>query len=122
MKDFRQLRAWEKAHQLTLAVYGLTSGFPNDEKFGLTSQVRRCSASIAANIAEGCGRTNDGDFCRFLDVAMGSTTELDYHLLLARDLGLIDKRKYDEFHTRIFEVKRMLSTLIRKIQDDRRAQ
>jgi len=122
MKDFRQLKVWEKAHRLTLAVYAATAKFPADERYGITSQTRRCSASIAANIAEGCGRTNDGDFCRFLDNAMGSANELDYHLLLAKDLALLDPRKYTELREMILEVKRMLSTLIRKVQDDRRSQ
>lgn len=122
MKDFRQLKVWEKAHRLTLAVYPVTGEFPSEERYGLTSQIRRCSASIAANIAEGCGRSNDGDFGRFLDTAMGSANELDYHLLLAKDLGLLDPRKYADLRERILEVKRMLSTLIRKIQDDRRSQ
>ena len=122
MKDFRQLKVWEKAHRLTLGVYDATAKFPPEERYGITSQIRRCSASIAANIAEGCGRANDGDFCRFLDTAMGSANELDYHLLLAKDLGLMDPRKYAELRERVLEVKRMLSTLIRKVQDDRRSE
>ena len=120
MKDFRQLRVWEKAHRLTLAIYAATRGFPAEERFGLTSQIRRCSASIGANIAEGCGRTGDGDFHRFLDIAMGSANELDYHLLLARDLKYLDAAKYEGLNRQLFEVKRMLSTLIRKVGTDRR--
>jgi len=79
MKDFRQLSVWEKAHRLTLAVYEATKPFPTDERYGLTSQIRRSCASIPANIAEGCGRAGDGEFRKFLQVAMGSATELDYH-------------------------------------------
>ena len=86
MKDFRNLEVWDKAHQLTLNVYRITKTFPGDEKFGLTSQIRRCAASVAANIAEGCGRTGNAEFHRFLQIAMGSASELEYHLLLSRDL------------------------------------
>jgi len=83
MKDFRELKVWEKAHQLTLEVYKATTIFPKDELYGLTSQIRRACASIPANIAEGCGRRGDAEFARFLGIAMGSASELDYHLLLA---------------------------------------
>ena len=87
MKDFRTLTVWQEAHQLTLSIYRVTKNFPKDELYGLTSQMRRCSASIAANIAEGCGRRGNAEFARFLQIASGSASELDYHLLLARDLG-----------------------------------
>jgi four helix bundle protein len=76
MKDFRQLRVWDKAHRLTLAIYKVTKRFPKEETYGLASQMRRSSASIATNIAEGCGRNSDADFCRFLVVALGSGSEL----------------------------------------------
>ena len=82
MKSFRDLQVWEKAHRLTLAVYSSTMEFPRDEQYGLTSQIRRASSSIAANIAEGCGRSGDGELRRFLEIAMGSASELEYHLLL----------------------------------------
>jgi four helix bundle protein len=120
MKDFRQLKVWEKAHTLTLEIYKATVSFPSDERFGLTSQMRRCSSSIGANIAEGCGRSTDGDFCRFLEIAMGSVTELDYHLLLAPDLGYLNARGYELLQPRVFEVKSMLAPFIRKVSNDRR--
>ncbi|HXE89668.1 MAG TPA: four helix bundle protein [Terriglobales bacterium] len=120
MKDFRQLRVWDKAHRLTLAIYPATAKFPAEERYGLTAQLRRCSASIGANIAEGCGRSGDGNFQRFLDVAMGSANELDYHLLLARDLKYLEATAYEQLNRQSFEVKRMLSTLIRKVSTDRR--
>jgi len=119
MKDFRELKVWEKAHKLVLACYKLSRHFPPDERFGLTSQIRRCSASIPANIAEGCGRTGDGEFCRFLRIAMGSATELDYHWLLARDLGFVSEKDYREMGEGVLEVKRMLATLVRKVSVDR---
>jgi four helix bundle protein len=98
MKDFRQLKVWEEAHQLVLAIYAATAGFPSEERFGLTFQIRRASASIPTNIAEGCGRVGDGEFQRFLQIAMGSVSEVDYQLLLARDLGFVNGRKYGELN------------------------
>jgi len=92
MKDFHELKVWRKAHELTLAVYQVTTGFPREERFGLTSQLRRCSASIPANLAEGCGRSGDAEFARFCSIAMGSASELEYHLLLAKDLNLLKQR------------------------------
>jgi four helix bundle protein len=87
MKDFRDLQVWERAHQLTLQVYKVTGSFPLEERFGLTSQIRRWSASIGTNIAEGCGKRSNSEFQRFLQIASGSASELDDHFLLARDLG-----------------------------------
>jgi four helix bundle protein len=84
MKDFRNLKVWEKAHGPTLAVYKASGRFPRQELFGLTSQMRRCSASIGANIAEGCGKLGNNEFHRYLQIASGSASELDYHFLLAR--------------------------------------
>ncbi len=89
MKDFKSLKVWHKAHQLTLLVYALTRTFPREEMYGLTSQIRRAAASIPANIAEGSGRRSDGELRRFLQIARGSASELEYHLLLARDLGFL---------------------------------
>ena len=89
MKDFRDLQVWQKAHQLTLTVYRLTASFPQTEWYGLTTQLRRSSASVAANLAEGCGRNGDAELARFCSIAMGSASELEYHLLLARDLKLL---------------------------------
>ena len=119
MKDFRQLTVWSKAHALTLDCYRTTLRFPSDERFGLISQIRRCSASIGANIAEGCGRFGDGDFQRFLQNAMGSASELDYHLLLARDLGYLSETDYKRPQKAVLEVKSMLASLIRKVASDR---
>lgn len=92
MKDFHELKVWQKAHQLTLAVYRITTGFPRAELYGLTSQLRRASSSVPANLAEGCGRNGDAEFARFCSIAMGSASELEYHLLLARELQLIQPK------------------------------
>src|SRR3990172_10259541 len=99
MRDFRELQVWEKSHQLALAVYKLTVTFPKDELYGLTSQIRRACVSIAANIAEGCGRSGDAEFARFLQISMGSASELEYHLLLAHDLDLLNSSSYERLMT-----------------------
>lgn len=87
MKDFRNLRVWEKAHHLTLEIYRVTSAFPKEETYGLTSQIRRACVSIPANVAEGCGRDSEAELLRYLKIAMGSSSELEYELLLANQLG-----------------------------------
>ena len=119
MKDFRQLQVWAKAHTATLLIYRLTARFPVQERYGLTSQLRRASASIAANIAGGCGRNSDGDFHRFLATAMGSAVEVEYFLLLARDLGFLDDASYRVAERGVLEVQRMLGSLIRKVGAER---
>ena len=116
MRDYRDLQVWGKAHQLTLAVYKSTPGFPSEERFGLTSQTRRSSASIAANLAEGCGRRSDGEMARFVQIAMGSGAELSYHLLLARDLGLLKDSEYMKLNSNVNEVMRMLSGLSQRLR------
>ena len=120
MKDFRDLRVWEKAHRLTLEVYKATSNFPREEVYGLTSQMRRCSASIAANLAEGCGKRGNNEFQRFLQIASGSASELDYHLLLSRDLEFLDSIDYDALAKELGELRRMLTCLILKVDLERR--
>lgn len=119
MKDFRNLKVWKKSHDLTLAVYSTTKHFPKEELYGLTSQVRRSCSSIPANIAEGCGRSGAGELGRFLQIAMGSASELEYHLLLSRDLHLIQQDRYEALNQQVVEVKRMLSAFIVKLKADR---
>lgn len=125
MQDFRELKVWQKAHALTLAVYQATSDFPREEVYGLTAQMRRCCSSIPANIAEGCGRNSDQDFARFLQIAMGSASELEYHLLLAHDLSFIPDLDYAQHSSSVVEIKRMLSAFIARLrpndQDNYRA-
>jgi four helix bundle protein len=116
MQDFRKLKVWEKGHALTLAVYKATVKFPREEQYGLTSQIRRASASIPANIAEGCGRGGKAEMARFLQVAMGSASELEYHLLLAHDLTLLEGDEYNSLAAGAVEVKRMLGSLIQKVK------
>ena len=119
MKDFHELKVWQKAHQLTLEVYRITAAFPREELYGLTSQIRRACSSIAANLAEGCGRNGDMEFARFCSMAMGSASELEYHLLLAKDLKLIKPVDYQELDQRATELKRMLTALMQKLNADR---
>ncbi|MDE2179320.1 MAG: four helix bundle protein [candidate division NC10 bacterium] len=119
MKDFRELKVWEKAHHLTLGVYKASQSFPRDEMYGLMSQIRRASASVPANIAEGCGRDGDAELARFLQIAMGSASELDYHLMLARDLNLLNSSDYERLAIDVAEVKRMLTSFIQKLKADR---
>jgi four helix bundle protein len=119
MQDFRQLKVWQRSHQLTLAVYRATAAFPKHELYGLTSQIRRSSSSIPANISEGCGREGGADLARFLQVAMGSACELEYHLLLASDLGLLPEKEYKRFASDVVEIKRMLASLIRKLRQSK---
>ena len=119
MKDFRDLDVWKKAHSATLAVYRATGDFPKQELYGLTSQMRRCSASIPANIAEGCGRRGNGEFHRFLTIAMGSASELEYHLLLSHDLGFLGLEKFDALTAQVQEIKKMLASLIRRVDAER---
>jgi four helix bundle protein len=118
MKDFRDLQVWQKAHALTLRVYEATVTFPEAERFGLTSQLRRSAASIPANLAEGCGRGSDPDLRRFLLIAMGSASETEYHILLAHDLGFLAAPTFERLTTDIHEVKRMLASFIAKLSSD----
>lgn len=118
MQDFKNLRVWQKSHTLALRVYAVTATFPRSEIFGLTTQMRRAAVSVPANIAEGACRGGRREFARYLNVAVGSAGELEYHLLLASDLALLDRPQYavlDEQATDV--IKRMLAGLIRKLRE-----
>ncbi len=114
MKDFRNLSVWKKAHLLAVAVYKETAAFPANELYGLTSQVRRACISIPANIAEACGREGDAEFGRFLQIALGSASELEYHLLLANELRFLNSKDYENLGNQVSEVKRMLTALMQR--------
>ena len=116
MEDFKDLVVWTKAHHLTLAVYRQTRTFPKEEMYGLTSQVRRASASIGANIAEGCGRRSDAEMKRFLQIARGSANELECHLLLAKDLQFLGSDEFRRLEEKILEVQRLLASLVQRLQ------
>jgi four helix bundle protein len=116
MQDFRNLQVWQRAHQLTLQIYRLTKRFPDDERFGLTSQLRRAASSVEANLAEGSARGGDADFARFVQIAIGSICETDCHLLLARDLGYLDAEQYELISTQAHDVRRMLIALLKSLR------
>ena len=108
MRDFHTLNIWKRSHQLTLDVYNATKSFPSDELFGLTSQIRRAVSSIPTNIAEGCGRVSNKDFAHFLQIAIGSTSELEYELLLAHSLNYINDSDYQSFSDETIAVRKMI--------------
>src|SRR6478609_8296676 len=116
MQDFKKLVVWQHAHRLRVSIYDVVEGFPRDELYGLRSQCTRAAGSIAANIAEGCGRNGDREFARFLDIAMGSATELECHLLCARDRGFVPSDTVSSFIHQLDELQRMLAALTRKIR------
>ena len=116
MQDFKKLKVWEVSHRVTLDIYRVTQNFPKQEMYELTSQIRRASVSVPANIAEGCGRASPADFARFLQIAVGSASELEYHLILARDLSFLSPNDYDRLAGSTIESKRMLASLIQKVK------
>ena len=118
MKDFRQLSVWQKSHQLALALYERTRSFPREELYGLTAQIRRAASSIPANLAEGCGVDGEPEFA-YCGIARASASELEYHLLLAHDLKLLEAEDYSQLIERVVELKRMLTGLIQKLNADR---
>ncbi|MBN1454516.1 MAG: four helix bundle protein [Anaerolineales bacterium] len=116
MRDFRKIQVWERAHRFTLQVYKITSSFPKDELYGLTSQMRRAAVSIPSNLAEGCGRDTQAELARFVHIAGGSASELEYQLILAHDLGYIGDELYPELNSEINEIKRMLNGFEKAVQ------
>ena len=116
MRDFRKLKVWQKAHGCVLEIYRHTRTFPGDERFGLTAQIRRAAASVSSNIAERCGRESEREFARFLSIAAGSATEVEYQLLLAHDLEYLRDGVHHDLDVRVNEVKRMLNSLIQKLR------
>jgi four helix bundle protein len=116
MGDYRNLKVWERSHRLTLEVYETTRTFPKDERFRLTNQLRRAAASVPANIAEGCGRNGDAELARFLTIARGSASELDYLLLLAHDLGYLKPPRYEYFASEVYGITRMLATFVDRLR------
>lgn len=116
MQDFRKLTVWQMAHHFVVALYRSTDRMPREERYGLTSQIRRAGVSIASNIAEGCGRNGDAEFARFCQIAMGSASEVEYQLLLARDLKFIDSPTYETLSRQLASTRRMLNRLIQTLR------
>jgi len=116
MRDFKSLLVWQKSHELTLKVYQFTSDFPKSEIYGLSSQIRRSSSSIPTNIAEGCGRTSQSQMAHFLNISLGSASELRYQILLARDLNYISNKMCKELSISVDEVMKMLTSLHHQVR------
>jgi four helix bundle protein len=119
MQDFRKLEVWKLARTHAASVYRSTAVFPREELFGLRAQMRRAAVSICTNIAEGCGRSGDGDFGRFLSVAMGSASELECETILALDLALIEAADHDRLIASVARIKRMLAGLMKTVRSQR---
>ena len=116
MNNFRELKVWQKARVHTKNSYAILKKFPQEELYGLTSQIKRATISITSNIAEGSGRNTDADFSRFLDIALGSCFEVDSQYILALDLGFVNEADYQEINSEITEIERMLIGLINSIR------
>jgi four helix bundle protein len=115
MRDFKELKVWQKAHRFVLDVYQQSRSFPSDERFGLTAHLRKSATSVPSNIAEGCGREGERELARFLSIAAGSASESEYQLLLARDLGYLQYDAHRPLNDQVTEVKRMLYSFIQKL-------
>lgn len=119
MKDFRTLKVWEKSHKVVLAVYKATQSFPKSELYGITSQIQRAAVSVPANIAEGCGKDSDAELGRYFKIAMGSSSELEYLLLLAHDLSYLGDDQYRKLQANLVEVRKMLNAFIQRLKASR---
>ena len=118
MRDFKKHEIWQLSHSLTLDVYKITSNFPKEEAYGLTSQIRRAVTSVPTNISEGCGRNSDKEFNHFLNIALGSASEIEYLLILSKDLNYITEELFSELNlktntikSKIFKLKDKLTSL-----------
>ena len=116
MRDHHKLRAFELADQLAIAVYRITKAFPTDERFGLTSQMRRAAVSIPSNIVEGCAKTSSSDYVRFLDIAYGSACEIQYQISLSHRLGFLSDANFDTLNQLAVETSKVLNGLIRSLR------
>ncbi|KQC01583.1 four helix bundle protein [Pedobacter sp. Hv1] len=116
MQNFKELKVWDKAHLITLSIYKASSKFPKEEVYGLTSQLRRASASIPANIAEGCGKNTQSDLAKYLNISLGSANETEYFLILSKDLDYLSEEQFSTLSNDINEVKAMLISLIGKVR------
>jgi four helix bundle protein len=118
MKDYKKLEIFQKARQFNIEIYTQTKTFPDSERFGLTSQIRRSSISISANIAEGCGRGSDREFARFLSISYASACEVECLLILANDLQILKEDKFSNLYSKIEEIKKMIFGFIKRLRAD----
>ena len=116
MQDYKSLKVWEKAHSFTVKVYEITKAFPKEELYSLTNQLRRAASSIPANIAEGCGKNSKQELAHFLNIALGSSNESEYYLILSKDLTYLEVTNYNILYNLINEVKGMLISLLGKVR------
>jgi len=116
MRDFKRYEVWQKSHKLTLHIFEVTKSFPSEEKFRIISQMQRASYSVPSNFAEGCGRSSDQDFNRFIQMSLGSAHELEYFVILATDLGFIEETKSSLLLEEINMVKKQLFSLSQKLK------
>ena len=116
MQNFRNLKVWQRCHDLVLEIHRVSKGFPREERYDLVPQLRRAAKSIPTNIAEGSKRESQADFARFLNIAEASLSETEYHILLSHDLGYLPDAKYSALMREIDELSRMLSSLRKKVR------
>jgi four helix bundle protein len=116
MQNFQKLDVWRRAYDLTLDVYRITKSFPREEKYGLVSQLRRCSVSIVANISEGCGRGSAAELARFLRISLGSACELESLVMIARDTKMLPESSAEHLLEEAQGCKRMLTTLVTRVK------
>jgi four helix bundle protein len=117
MRNYRDLQVWKKSHNVALDLYKVSQCFPREELYGMTSQIRRAAISIGANLAEGCGRQTSGELARFVRIAMGSASELDYHLLVSRDLGFMNDNDFSRITAGLTEVRKMLTAFLSSVEE-----
>jgi four helix bundle protein len=117
LRNYRDLQVWDKAHKLTLDLYRVSREFPREETYGITSQLRRAAVSVGANLAEGCGRRTSNELARLVKIAMGSASELDYHLLLCRDLGFMNEGDFTRTSSDLTEVRKMLTSFLNRVEE-----
>jgi four helix bundle protein len=115
MRDFTKLDIWKRSHQLTLKIYTITKAFPKEELFGLTSQMRKSSSSMPTNIAEGCGRNSNSQLNQFVNIAAGSSSELQYQLILSKDLSYISDTMFKELNDETTEIRKMMFAFTDKL-------
>lgn len=111
MNKFKELKVWQKAIQLVTKIYSHTSNFPKEEMYGIVSQIRRCAVSIPSNIAEGAGRGSKKEFSHFLDIAKGSSFELETQLIISKELGFLNQFNFDNLHPELDEIQKMITGL-----------
>jgi len=116
MEKFENLKVWQLSHKLAVDIYKETEEFPEIEKYGLISQIRRAAISVPTNIVEGSSRKSKKEFLRFLDIALGSCGEVTYHLILARDLSMLKSKTHEELRNGYQEISRMLNGLMTKLR------